>query len=282
MPEANGIHSGSEIENDHFYLQLDPKTGAIHRLLSKHSRREWASAAHPLALISYQTLSMKDYAEFLTRYVISKEDWAPEDFGKPQVDRAGAISRTWFPSVDEISSSKEADGQRVIVASSIKDEASAKSGLASFPQRFYTEIFLSNAEPAMSITVSWFGKCATRLPESLWLSFNPLTSGHAKWMLEKCSEPISPLDVVRAGARQMHSLSSGLSCQSGKGTLFLDTIDAPVVAIGERSPLNFSEADPDLSKGVHCNLLNNAWGTNYVQWFGEDCRLRFGIREVSS
>ena len=77
----------------------------------------------------------------------------------------------------------------------------------------------------------------------------------------------------------MHGLSTGFSCRSGNGTLFVDTIDAPVVALGERSPLNFSQEDADLSKGVHCNLFNNAWGTNYVQWFGEDCRLRFLLRE---
>jgi hypothetical protein len=118
------------------------------------------------------------------------------------------------------------------------------------------------------------------MPESLWLSFSPLTSDPAKWMLEKCSEPVSPIDVVKAGARHMHSVSSGFSCQSGKGTLFVDTIDAPVVALGERSPINFSETDPDLSNGVHCNLFNNAWGTNYIQWFGEDCKLRFRIRET--
>jgi hypothetical protein len=129
------------------------------------------------------------------------------------------------------------------------------------------------------MTVSWFGKPATRLPESLWLSFNPQTSDDAQWTFEKCSEPISADDVVVAGARHMHSLSTGFSCRSGNSTLFVDTIDAPVVALGERSPLNFSQSQPDLSQGVHCNLFNNAWGTNYIQWFGEDCRLRFRLRE---
>jgi hypothetical protein len=282
-PATQNVHtskSASEIENDYFHLTLDPKTGAIHRLLSKHSGREWASPEHPLALLSYQTLSMKDYTNFFERYIISTADWARKDFGKPKIDQIGAVSRTWYPGVDAISASKEVDGHRIVIASSIKDEDSAKSGLASFPRRFYTEIVLSNAEPAISTTVSWFGKRATRMPESLWLSFNPLTSDPAKWMLEKCSEPVSPIDVVKAGARHMHSVSSGFSCQSGKGTLFVDTIDAPVVALGERSPINFSETDPDLSNGVHCNLFNNAWGTNYIQWFGEDCKLRFRIRET--
>ena len=141
------------------------------------------------------------------------------------------------------------------------------------------EISLPDAEPTIFLTLSWFGKPATRLPESLWLTFDPVTAADAQWTLEKCSEPVSPQDVVRGGGRHMHGLSTGFSCRSDKVTLYVDTIDAPVVALGERSPLNFSQEEADLSQGVHCNLFNNAWGTNYIQWFGEDCRVRFRLRE---
>jgi hypothetical protein len=37
-------------------------------------------------------------------------------------------------------------------------------------------------------------------------------------------------------------------------------------------------APADLSGGVHCNLSNNAGGTNYIMWFGEDMRFRFLLR----
>ena len=45
-----------------------------------------------------------------------------------------------------------------------------------------------------------------------------------------------------------------------------------------KSPLRFFERQPDLSAGIHCNLFNNAWGTNYIMWFGEDMRFRFVLR----
>ena len=76
-----------------------PDTGAICRLRSKESGREWASADHPLALFSYQTLSPQDYARFFSNYVISSEDWAKKDFGKPNIERFGAESRNWLPSL---------------------------------------------------------------------------------------------------------------------------------------------------------------------------------------
>jgi hypothetical protein len=268
-----------EIDSKYFLLKVDPATGAIHRLFSKSSNQEWASPQKPLALIAYQALSSDDYDRFLKSYIITKEDWAPKDFGKPNIDRIGALSKTWYPTVDKIYTKKDPDGQSIVIKSKIQDTKSFESGLASFPQRFYLEISLPNAEPTIGLTISWFGKPATRLPESLWLTFNPTTTPDAQWTLEKCSEPISPHDVVSGGGRHMHGLSTGFSCRSGSKTLFVDTIDAPVIALGERSPLNFSFEEADLSNGVHCNLFNNAWGTNYIQWFGEDCRLRFQLRE---
>ncbi len=50
-----------------------------------------------------------------------------------------------------------------------------------------------------------------------------------------------------------------------------------MVALGEKHPWYFTRNQPDLAKGFHFNLFNNAWGTNYVQWFGEDMRFRFRI-----
>jgi hypothetical protein len=52
-------------------------------------------------------------------------------------------------------------------------------------------------------------------------------------------------------------------------------IDAPVVALGERLPLRFSNSQPDLSAGIHSSLFNNAWGTNYIMWYAEDMRFRY-------
>lgn len=272
-------HTGGKIDSRHFVLEFDPTTGALHRLSSKASHREWASAQKPLALLAYQTLSTTEYDQFFKNYIISTKDWAKKDFGKPNIDRIGAVSRTWHPTVEGIYTKQQPQGKMILIVSSIKDDEASSSGLAAFPRRFYVEIFLPDAEPTISMTVSWFTKPATRLPESLWFTFNPQTADDASWTFEKCSEPISPHDVVSNGGRHMHSLSTGFSCRSGNSTLFVDTVDAPVIALGERSPLNFSDAEADLTQGVHCNLFNNAWGTNYIQWFGENCRLRFQIRE---
>jgi hypothetical protein len=267
-----------DIETDEFIVGIDPKTGAIRRLLNKKTKREWASDEHALALSSYQTLSQKDYSRFFASYVVSEEDWAKKDFGKPNIERFGAESREWLPSVTDLQVEEGEKGDRLLTRLEIKDTEAQRSGRASFPQVMYLELFLPKSEPAIHLVFSWFQKPATRLPEALWLSFHPIAPDPNGWRLEKSGELVSPLDVVRSGNRHMHALSKGFRYEDQSGTFLVDTVDSPVVALGRKSPLYFSNDQPDLSAGIHCNLFNNAWGTNYIMWFGENMKFRFLLR----
>lgn len=269
--------AGNDIETAHFTVVIDPKTGAISRLRSKKSNREWASGKNPLALFSYQTLSSEDYAKFLASYVISHEDWAKKDFGKPNIDRFGAQSREWLPSLTELRLNETAEGHRLLTSLEINDPVALQTGNAAFPRQMYLELFLSKDQPTVELAFSWFEKPATRLPEALWLTFQPLAPIAEGWVLEKSGEQVSPFDVVSNGNRHMHALSRGLGYKDQNGEIFIEALDSPLVALGVKSPLNFSNLQPDLSAGVHCNLFNNAWGTNYIMWFAEDMRFRFRL-----
>jgi Domain of unknown function (DUF5054) len=269
---------GNDIETSNFIVRIDPKSGAICRLFNKRSKREWASDEHPLALFSYQTLSQADYSRFFASYVISDEDWAKKDFGKPNIERFGAESRDWLSSVVDMQLEEDQQSHRVLVHLAIDDPEALRSGRASFPEKMYMEIVLPKDEPVIHLNFSWFQKSATRLPEALWLSFRPIAPEPAGWTLEKSGEPVSPWEVVRSGNRHMHAVSKGFGYKDDKGAFLVETLDAPVITLGVKSPLYFSNDQPDLSGGVHCNLFNNAWGTNYIMWFAEDMQFRFVIR----
>jgi hypothetical protein len=270
--------ASSEIDTPHFVLGIDPKTGAIRRLLNKKSKREWASNDHPLALFSYQTLSQQDYSRFFASYVISDEDWAKKDFGKPNIERFGAVSQEWLASLADLQMEEDPQGHRLLARLEVNDPEALRSGRASFPRKMYLEMLLPKAKPVVNLNFSWFEKPATRLPEALWLTFHPVVSDPKGWMLEKSGESVSPLDVVQSGNRHMHALSKGFSYKDESGAFFVETLDAPVVTLGIKSPLPFSKRQPDLSAGVHCNLFNNAWGTNYIMWSAEDMHFRFLLR----
>ncbi|HET7348546.1 MAG TPA: DUF5054 domain-containing protein, partial [Acidobacteriaceae bacterium] len=267
-----------EIDSAHFVLGLDPATGAIRSLRNKASGHQWASADHLLALFSYQTLSLEDYTSFFDRYIISHADWVAKDFGKPNVERHGAVSRTWHPALSGVSVAKDADGTRIVAKLEIQDAAAQASGITAHPARMYLELLLPDAEPAVHLSFSWFGKPATRMPEALWLTFNPVVGASDGWRFDKCGESISPFDVVPGGARHMHAVSPGFRHSEAGNNFAVETIDAPLIALGERSPLNFSRSQPELSGGVHSCLFNNAWGTNYIMWYGENMRFRYVLR----
>ncbi len=280
-PTASGLKPfdpKEAFESAHFTVAIDPANGAISRLRPKSNGREWASPAHPLALFSYQTFSKDDYDRFMASYVTSKADWAPQDFGKPNIDHFGARSRVWSPKLVNCWSGKDAGGDRILAQLQIDDPASERSGLVAWPSKMYLELILPKADPVVKINFYCFEKIANRLPEAMWLTFQPDAPEPRNWMLEKSDYRVSPFAVVRGGNRHMHALSRGLSYKDARGSLSIDALDAPVVALGEKSPIYFSDAQPEISRGIHFSLYNNTWGTNYIQWFGEDVSFRLGLR----
>jgi hypothetical protein len=279
--EHAGLEShkaGTEIETAHFVLALDPHSGAISRLRSKKTGRDWASPEQPLALFSYQTLSKEDFDRFIASYVTVKTWWVVQDLGKKNIEHFGARSRVWLPTLTACWSGNTAEGHRLLAELRMEDAESVRSGLVAWPEKLNLELLLPDQEPAVYINLSWFAKRATRLPEALWLSFVPQAPHPEAWILEKVDQDVSPFDVVRGGNRQMHAVTKGLRYQDAQARFAIETLDAPVVALGEKSPVYYSTDPPEMAKGIHFSLFNNAWGTNYVQWFGEDMRFRFVLR----
>jgi Domain of unknown function (DUF5054) len=280
VPEHTGmkLHDAAmEVHTDHYTLALDPKTGCIRKLVNRHTGQSWAADDRPLALFTYQTLTQNDYTAFLDAYVVSKEWWAPQDFGKPNIERFHPQSQDWHPTLKRTWVSEKAEGHRILAELVVEDAASEAAGLVAWPAAMFLEIVLPAAEPIMQLTFYAMNKAPNRMPESMWLTFGPQSQRTPEWLLEKVNQNVSPLDVVQGGGRRMHAVTSRLTCHDGDRNLQITTLDAPVVAFGTRSPLNYSAELPDLRQGAHINLFNNAWGTNYPQWAGGDWKYRFTL-----
>jgi hypothetical protein len=268
----------SVIRTTHFDLALDPDTGCIQSLINRHTHRGWASKDHPLALFTYQTLTQDDYKSFLNAYVVSKAWWAPQDFGKPNIERLHPQARDWHPRIDAMWVSDHTEHHRVLVGLTIDDPASQQIGLVVWPARMYLDIVLPKDQPVVNITFYAMNKAPNRMPEAMWLTFKPQTTSTATWTFEKVNQDVSALDVVEGGGRRMHAVTSKFRVNDQQHQLEITTLDAPVVALGVRSPLNFSMDLPDLQQGTHVSLFNNAWGTNYPQWAGGDWMYRFTLQ----
>jgi hypothetical protein len=271
-----------DLDTPNFQIQLDEATGAIRKLNHKATNQNWAAPDHPLALFTYQTLSQTDYAAFFKNYVISDEDWAKKDFGKPNIERFGAVSKIWMPTLTqcEITETSEAHKLRTRLefrADQFAQSDSSISPATAWPAEIFVDFVLPKTTPAIEITVSWFRKLPTRMPEALWFSFNPPLPDPKTWSMQKSGQQVSPFDVVEGGNRHMHAIDGRITCRNGAHELAVVTQDAPLIALGIQSPLYFTREQPQLDKGVHFNLFNNAWGTNYIMWYSEDMLFRFRL-----
>jgi hypothetical protein len=263
---------GAMLETKRFRLAFDSTTGAITHLELKRSGRKFSSPANPWALFTYQTLSKADYDRFLAAYITVQTDWAPKDFGKPNIESFGAESRKWNPA-----SARVLQGDTGI-AVELSFPSQSPDGVTAWPGTACLTLEFPEDADAVNLNVSFFEKRANRMPEALWLTFNPGVKASRNWTMSKLEQPVSPFDVVSGGNRHLHAVTGPLTCDETGTGFSIESLDAAVVALGVMSPIYFSNDQPDPGSGIHYSLFNNGWGTNYVQWFSEDASFRFRIR----
>jgi hypothetical protein len=271
------VGRGPEVETTHFLLAFSAH-GAINHLTDRRTGRQWASPENTLGLFHYQTFSAADYERFYHAYIRNKKSvavWAVDDYTKPGIETASPESRAWLPIQSSLYRRIENDGQHFLLELTMPEEASSRYGC---PRRVTITIALPDNAPHLEFDVQWFDKPACRLPEALWLSFAPITPYPRNWRMEKLGQWISPLEVIRNGNRKLHAIGTGVSYHDARGQLSIETLDAPLVAPGEPSLLNFNNRQPPLKKGLHFNLYNNLWGTNFPMWYEGDARFRFLLK----
>jgi hypothetical protein len=279
QPEMRGLvlqKATTEIESRHFLIAFDPKNGAIHRLLDRKTGREWASPSHPLSVFRYETFTGAESANYVRQYINDpKADWPFHVWGKPSLEGYPIESRTWEPELHSVAVHRSAEGVRIVSQMGMPQVDPLRASVVGWPTKINFEFVLPNAKPEIQITLGCFDKPANRLPEAMWLSFSPNAPAQEGWQLEKINRPVSPLNVISAGAHHLHAVTRRVVYQDSKGAFLLDTLDAPLVAPGQRSLMEFNDRVPDMREGVHVNLYNNLWNTAFPQWFSDDMRFRF-------
>ncbi len=251
--------------------------GALVLLLEGRTGRNWASPDHPFGLFTYEVFSAADYAAFARRYNINKRvtgAWAPPDFTKPGMP-PDIRHASLYPRLRRLMHRAGAGIDRFVLFLEYPAEAVETFGA---PLSITVQIGVPERERRLDVDVQWSGKAACRLPEALWFSFVPRTRRGGRWLLDKMGQWISPREVVRNGNRHLHAVQSGVRYSDSRGGLSIDTLDAPLVAPGQRSLLNFNNRQPAVGGGVHFALFNNIWGTNFPMWCSDDARFRFRLQ----
>jgi hypothetical protein len=269
--------SSLALENAHLSAAFDGKTGTVSGLVDVKNQERWVDEGGKFGALSYQTFSSADYERFFNSYILEtqRHGWALEDFTKPGMEAEDAESRLWLPRVKTIRRRGCDVAAQLLFQLEFDAEARTRYGA---PGDVFVQYTLPAHESALMIDLQWFNKQACRLPEAMWMSFEPLVDGSEAWWIEKLGSEISPLKVVENGNRHLHASGKYVACRRPYASLRLSALDSPLVAPGQRSLLDFNNQQPDMRGGVHFCLLNNLWGTNFPMWFEEDCRFRFELK----
>lgn len=265
------------LETRYFALEVSEQ-GALTWLQEKQSGRVWATPQHPLALFFYELFSQHEYERFFERYIWNKAEtavWAREDFTKPGIDQVVKTYQRWYPTLVSLHEREDEEAISLVLQMQMPQVSWQTYGA---PRLVTLELTFPHHRPAIEITMQWFEKQANRLPEACWLSFQPAGTERGAWHLHKMGRWISPLEVVSCGNRTLHAVEQGARYREGTREVFLDTLDAPLIAPGTPALLDFPDRLPDMQHGLHINLYNNVWGTNFPMWYDENARFRFMLR----
>jgi hypothetical protein len=276
-PNDEVLDFSKPLETAHFQIGFDQITGAINHLTDHSCRISYAGPDNLLGLFRYQTFSSEDYARFNRQYNINLSKnwiWVLPDFAKPGLEESVAASKDYVPALQHLHHQYNDSGHTFTVDLRMPDEACSTYGA---PQQVYLQVHLPNDTARLQFLLKWFEKSANRMPEALWLSFNPKVRTPRNWKMDKLGQLISPLEVIRDGNRKLHAVNTGIYYEDESSRMALQTQDAPLVAPGSRSLLNFNNRQPNLRRGFHFCLYNNIWGTNFPMWYDEDGFFRFNL-----
>lgn len=257
----------------HFTVRVDGDGGLSD--LTPLDGSPWATPQHRLGTLTYQVYGAEDYAGFYRDYVTQNEEantaeWAPLDFTKPGLEHVLQRGQTFTPAVESLWSGT--DQLLLELAFPLEAQALGAPG--------QVQVQIRTQQGNVHWDVNWLSKPQSRVAEALWLGFSPPVSEPHNWQLHKLGQSIDPLEVVPGGNRHLHAVDTGVSCDEMDGRWHIHTLDAPLVASGLPALLRFSQQPPDLAQGMHFNLYNNVWGTNFRMWFGEAARFRFVMQKA--
>lgn len=266
----------SMIHLPHFQIAFDPHLGCLTQCTADGV--EYATPQTPLGKFWYETFSADDYARFHRQYNVNKRTtrlWSIPDFTKPGIETASPTHQTFLPNLTWAGRSSEARQERFLFLLEMPTESVQSYGA---PRTVTIQVTFPNDEPTMHWDVQWFEKSACRLPEAAWFSFMPQVKDPHRWQMNKLGEWISPDNVIRDGNRHLHAVGEGARNIGPRHQISIQSLDAPLLAPGSPSLLNFTNQQPNLRKGLHFNLFNNLWGTNFRMWYEENARFRFTLK----
>ena len=265
------------IKAGHFEVIFDSKTGGITKLINSSTGILIADGKLPFGEVAYQTFSELVFKKFIDEYCPpNPPDWATMDYGKRGLEQSTGVKHQTY--VYQLNSSyvKSFKSGTIIILKLTGGSSNLTSSEYGAPREVELEYFFPN-KGDLTLTLNWFGKQNTRIPDATWISFCPSFS-NPKLFIDKLGSEIDVTDVVENGSRHLHAVGDYVRFEEKTHELRIQSLDASLVALNKRDIMYFNNDQVDCAQGIHFCLHNNCWGTNFQQWFNYDMKFRFVIR----
>jgi hypothetical protein len=259
-------------------LSFDPATGALVGLTETATGTAYADATHPWGLPVYQTFDEAAFDGLLAQYMfcdyVSDCTWAYFDFGKVGLDAAAApVRRDWLPALRALYRRVDAatGSLHLLAQLAFPEEAVRAYGAPG------GDVWQAWAVPTLpfvdrwNVSLTWYNKTATRLPEALWLRFRPLRpaapaapAAEVAWRLTKLGGEIDASAIIGNGSYHLHAVEA---LRDPGVPLRLWSPDCALITLGPPNPFPTPLVPTDPDDGAAFNLVNNIWGTNTAMYY---------------
>ena len=271
--------------------------GTIVGLADERTGQQYAAPDNELGALWYQTFDeAHSFDTFLSEYIsfdmdVAGSDQYPRyDFGKSGLDRsAQPVAQSLQPRLLNRTVHWKAPGDggydaSVLLQSSYEsEELVTKYGA---PRLSIVTIDVNLTAASLHYRVLNVNKTRTRLPEALWLSFNPLNPYNRSAVVHKLRSAIDlSQPVVHNGSAHLHAVNErGVAVD---GILAARSLDIALVCVGYPptlfpTPLHTIEGN---RAAVAFSLWNNIWGTKSARMHARcsaycTSRCRWSVRSL--
>ena len=268
-----------------FEVDSGDRSGGISSLveLDGHGReqRVYADEHHVLGQFVYQTMTEKDFDVYIDSFYFA---WTSHtDYGKYRLSEFANFTEHQYV---------VAQFKRLYVLKEDENEFLVEMDFGVYhqdlPQNYgamqsvFNRISFNSESAAFAMELVIINKTFSRIPECYYFTFLPLDCGH--WRVHKIESMVDVGDIMKNGSYHMHGVIGNTSCDlRGDGQrMDFRSLHSGLVAfkplytnassdfydeftVFPTPLLNASETD-----GFAYVLGNNAWGTNYPQWYPFD------------
>ena len=259
------------MENHRYSIWYNANTGKVLRVHDKKAGKDLLTAKESEGIFSYQydRYGYDDINEYLRTYGYHFTTWGIQDYGREN-----------YPFCEHETCTPIYTGcertEHGLVFNYAGEKSADEYGDA---RKIQVEITLPEQGEEIFVTLHLEEKQESPYVEAGSFVV-PFAGEHAEYRIRKGGVTLNPAaDIVEKANHSLYCLDEGAAVMNDQMGLWVQSLDAPLMAIGDPGIYRYGPVFEQTKKPVlYFNLFNNMWGTNFPQWIGGDFTFRFRLQ----